>query len=126
MATEVFDKGWVSNRPPTMLFPGELARAQETVYRSGSPGLWRAPGRTRFNVAAEAGPILGLRYCEFDGANGGPAAPILIGQVGSTLRFAAFSAETGSFSDLATNAGSGTHLDAIHYRNHFYLLNGNK
>src|SRR5262249_9183290 len=86
---------------------------------------WKAPGRTRFNVAPEAGAVVGMRFVEFDGAQAGVVDPLVVAQVGTTLRSASFAAETGTFADLATGVGSSAFLDSIHYNNHFFLLSAN-
>lgn len=47
---ETFHLGLVTARDPTLLRPGEVAQADDCVYRPNDPAIHRAPARTAFGV----------------------------------------------------------------------------
>jgi len=96
--TEFFNGGLVTSRHPALLQPGELQRADDTVYREKDPAIWRAPGRTVYNSAAIAATaIKGLAHLTFDGAR----TDQLIAFNGTNLYRSNFTAITGTFAEIA-------------------------
>jgi hypothetical protein len=122
---EPLDQGLVTSRHPTSLRPGELLRADNSVYKPNDPFLYRVPGRTIYGTVVAASKVKGLRFLQFDGVDEGLAANFLIGYVGTTYHSSVFSGRTGTFTSVDTAVGDGTTLDAVHYNNRHYLLNGN-
>jgi len=92
------------------------------VYRNGSTSLFPAAGRNAWGtVSATATAARGLRDVQFDNGD-----HYLIAMAGNVYRKATVTTGPGSFSALATIAsvGSGQTLEAVQYRNRFFLLNG--
>lgn len=110
--------GLVTSRDPSMLGDGELSQAQNCEYRPGDPAVWKVKGRSMFNADAEAAPIAGARYLEFEGATDLFAA--MVG--GAYLK--ADAAGSGSFSPLDATTSGGDALDSVHYNNQHFLMNG--
>jgi len=125
LSHETFDGGLVTARDPATLSPGEVSRAINCIYRPSSPGLWKAPGRVSVNSAALSASAKGLRYMRFETGNGTPLE-VLIAHISAEYQSTTFSAETGlTFASLRTAVGTGATLEAVHYNNRYYLLNGN-
>lgn len=121
---EPFDQGLVTSRHPTSLRPGELIRADNSVYKPNDPILYRSPGRTVYGTVAGSNKVKGLRFLQFDG-NGNTSDNFLIGYIGAAYYASVFSTRTGTFASVDTGVGDGPTLDAVHYNNRHYLLNGN-
>lgn len=66
--TEFFNGGLVTARHPALLNPGELQRADDTVYRDKDPAIWRAPGRQALNATALGSPsaVKGVTHCSYE------------------------------------------------------------
>ena len=105
---------------PMLLKPGQLSSGRNFVYRSGSPAIYRAPGRDVFGaVSAAAVDVNGLRDAQFDEGD-----HILVAMASASYLTAIVS-NTGTFGLLASGLpGVGMQLEAVQYRNRFYLLNG--
>lgn len=118
---EPFDQGLVTARDQAFLQPGELAKADNCVYRPNDPFIQKTKGRTVYNSTPITGSpsVKGLRHLVFDDAN-----PIVVAHHGTSYDYSIMTAETGTFTSLATGVGSGETLDAIQYGNRHYLLNG--
>src|SRR5258708_9014344 len=107
---EKLDQGVVNATDPSLMDPGELVQADDCIYRPNDGALYRAPGRSKFNTAALANPIVGIKYCAFDS----PDPDVLIAHSGGAYWITALAMPT------FVNVGAitpGTTLDAIHYRN---------
>ena len=119
---ESLDGGLVTDRDPAQLKPGQLSAMRNFVYRNGSTSLLPAAGRSAWGtVSATATAVRGLRDIQFDNGN-----HYLIAMAGNKYRRATVATSPQSFSDLATIAsvGSAQSLEAVQYRNRFFLLNG--
>lgn len=117
--TEPLSGGLVTNLDPALLQPGQLSYIQNRVYRADSQSLFRAAGREIFGVvSATATAVEGLRDVKFDNGD-----HYLIGHA-SSVYLSATVGDTGTFGTLASGMGAGSQLEAIHFRNRFYLLNG--
>ncbi len=64
--TELMNGGLVTARHPGLLSPGELQIADDTVYRTLDPSVWRAPGRTSYGTLVSGQPVYGLSYIPFE------------------------------------------------------------
>ena len=119
---EPLDGGLVTDRDPAQLKPGQLSAMRNFVYRNGSTSLLPAAGRAAWGtVNATATAVRGIRDIQFDNGN-----HYLIAMAGTKYRRAPVSTSTQTFTDLATIAsvGSAQTLEAVQYRNRFFLLNG--
>lgn len=47
---ELFSQGVVTARDPSMLKDGEMAVAEDVIYRPNDPAIWKAPGRTAYGT----------------------------------------------------------------------------
>jgi hypothetical protein len=117
--------GWVTSKDPALLAPGQLSNVRNATYhaRTGS-ALSRAFGRSIFGSASAASAeVDGLRDIQFD--NGDHYLVAMVTGADAKYRYASISATgtTAAFTDLATIT-AGTQLEAIHYNNRFFLLNG--
>lgn len=119
--TEDFSQGLVTNRDQATLNRGELTQTDNVFYRPSDHAIHKATLRTKYNSVAisGAGQVKGLRFLDFDTVTG-----ILVAHTGSNYDYTQLSAETGSFSSLASGVGSGTALDSVAYLNQHVLLNG--
>lgn len=123
--------GLVTARHASMLEEGELVVAQDTYYRPNDPGLYRAWGRTRYinnsgQVGNLSGKIKGAVYCPFDPAADGASDDFLIAHRDDDYYVSVFTGRTGTMGGTTiTGVGNGTHLEACHANNHWYLFNGN-
>lgn len=123
--------GVVTSRHASLLSGGELVRADDSRYRPNDPGLWRAWGRTKYitsngQVAGTSGKIVGVAFCPFDPAVDGLSDNFLVALRASTYYVSVFTGRTGQISGTTfPNVGAGTHLDACHAGNKWYLFNGN-
>lgn len=125
LVRELFDKGLVTARDPALLNPGEVQRAINAIYRPNSPGLWKAPGRSAYHAGALPSAIKGLRFLAFDNSKGNPVN-VIVAHDASEYQVSTLTAESGgTFAVLSSSPGSGSSLEAIHYGNRHYLLNGN-
>jgi hypothetical protein len=116
--------GGVWTKPdPSLLEPGQLSAGRNFVYLPGSPAIYRAAGRNVFGAASGAASnVAGLRDAQFDE---GPH--VLAAVVGSALVTALATGVSGNFVVLSANLGGvPSQLEAVQYRNRFYLLNGIK
>jgi hypothetical protein len=120
---ERLDKGLNTIQDPGVLEEGYLSEpTRNCIYVPGKGSLQRAPGRAAFGtVSATAIDITGLRDIQFDNGD-----HYLIAEASSNYFKADITADplTQTFSSFVTAAVSGTTLEAIQYRNRFYLLNG--
>lgn len=107
--------GLVVTRDASLLNQGELTVAEDVHYRPGSPSLYSAPGREKMSGDV-GGEITGLVYCGFD-----EAEDRLVVQVDSEYKLVTVS--TGAVSDL-DDVTPGTSLEAVHFEDRHYLLNG--
>ena len=122
---EPLNGGVWSALDPALLKPGQLSAGRNFVYLGGSPAIYRSWGRGVFGSAsafgggASACNINGLRDAQFDGGD-----HILIA-LASASYLTATVGDTGTFGVLASGLpGVGSQLDAVQYRNRFYLLPG--
>ena len=116
---EPLDKGLVTIRDPALLKPGELSFIRNAVYLPGSQALQRAKGRAAFGTAtASALDVDGLRDVQFDTGD-----HLIVAHV-STAYVTAAVGDTGAFGILASGVNDGTQLEAVHYRNRWFLFNG--
>lgn len=121
--TILFNGGLVTARDPSTLRSdaeyGELSVADDSEYLPNDPGIWPVLGRATFNETAEAGPIVGAGYVQFDSA-----VDRIITLVGTTYRQANI-AETGAFSTLVSGlTGTATLFDQACLGNFHLLMNG--
>jgi hypothetical protein len=118
--TEPLNGGVWSSLDPALLKPGQLSAGRNFVYLAGSPAIYRSWGRSEFGaVSASAVDVNGLRDAQFDGGD-----HILIAAASASYLTAAVG-DTGTFGLLASGLpGVPTQLEAVQYRNRFYLLNG--
>ncbi len=110
--------GLVTSQDISTSADGSLSRANDCYYKPNNLATWKAQGRSKFNAAAEAGSIKGVRGLTFDGAT-----DLLVVHVGTTYRKATL-ATTGAFSDLVTGLTGGDMMDSVHYNNLHILFNG--
>jgi len=110
--------GLVTSRDASLLADGELSVAEDMFYKPNDPAAHKVPGRTIFNITAEAQRITGARYLEFDGVS----VDVFLTQMGSDYRIANAGAN-GTFSSLLSISPGDT-LDSVHYNNDHFLLNG--
>lgn len=127
---EPLSGGWVNARHPALLDIGELGRAENVFYHPNDRGLYRAWGRSLYAQldGAFVGKVKGLRQLSFDDTLDADYDDLLVAYEGSTYHCSVFTGRAGSFAGGAsniTNVGTGATLDAVHYSNRHYLLNGN-
>ena len=105
---------------PALLKPGQLSAGRNFVYLGGSPAIYRSWGRGVFGaVSATAVDVNGLRDAQFDGGDH------IVIAVASSSYLTATAGDTSTFSVLSSGlAGVPTQLEAVQYRNRFYLLPG--
>lgn len=116
---EPLNGGLVTHQDPAMLEEGQLSDIRNMVYRNGAGPLERAKGRAVFGaVSAVATAVNGLRSMQFDNGDN-----YLVARAGTKLRTSPV-ADTGTFSDMATIV-EGTRLEAVQYRNRYFLMTGN-
>lgn len=115
--------GRVDTRDASMLSDGELILATDAYYKPNSPTVWMVPGRQEITTGADD-PIWGVRFLEFDA--GQQYLVTMVGaDGGSKYRIATAALAGVSFSDLVTGlAGTSRTLEAVHFANVQYLLNG--
>ena len=120
--------GLVNSRDESLLEIGELSRADDSEYLPNDPSLHKVSGHTAFNSTAEAGPIKGVAYLEFESSG---STDVLLAHATTTYRSDPVG-DTGTFTDptnfsaqnMATGLTGGTTMDAVHYNDRHYLLNG--
>lgn len=78
--TELLNGGLVTSRIGSLLGPGELQRADDTVYQENDPAIWRAPGRTQYGTVVASQGVLGLAHLPFENRT-----PKMLAYSGSTL-----------------------------------------
>lgn len=125
--TESLSGGLFTSLDPALLQPGQLSDIRNAYYRRGSQALQRAKGRTVFATATGAAvPVLGLRDLQFDNGD-----HFLVGLVSAQAyrrmqipTSVTASAAVGSITDSTMTAIAGKSLEAVHYRNRYFLLNG--
>lgn len=125
MAThkERLNRGLVNIRDPAELEAGELSGGRNFTYFPGDPAIYRSTGRAAFGTAtAAAGEVDGLRHITFDTGDSYLVA-MVTGATQAKYRIAPVG-DTGVFSDLATIATAGSTLEAVHFRNRYFLFNG--
>ena len=119
---EPLNGGLNNGEDPAFLRPGQLADMRNCIYLPGGQALQRARGRTAFgqvSASAVGSAINGLRDITFDNGNA-----YLIAMSSGAYSSAAVG-DTGTFGAITvTSTNYGSQLEAIHYRNRFYLLNG--
>lgn len=120
--TEPLSKGLVTSRDPALLQPGELTDIRNAWYLPGSQALQRVSGRAFYGSASAASAsVPGLRDIRFDNGDGYLVA--MVTGASAKYRYAPI-ATTGTFTDLVTLGSAGTQLEAVHYRNRYFLFNG--
>lgn len=130
---EKLNQGLVTSRQGSLLQPGELTSADDAVYHPNDPAIHRGPGRTEYIPASGtvdiATKIKGLNYLQFDNNLDGDSDSYIIAYIRDTLQdeyhHSVFSSRSGTFTQTEIGVGDGPTLDAVHYRNRYYLLNGN-
>lgn len=116
---EPLDRGLVTIRDPALLKPGELSFIRNAVYLPGSNALQRARGRSAFGTAtASALDVSGLRDLKFDNGNHYLFAHVSASYVSAIV------GDTGTFGVVVSGIGVGTQLEAVQYRNRYFLFNG--
>lgn len=115
----LFGGVWTA-QDPAQLQPGQLSDARNCYWVQGSPALQRARGRASFGAVSATGvDVVGVRDIQFDNGD-----HTLIALASATLASAAVG-DTGVFGVLTSGlAGVGSQLEAVQYRNRFFLLNG--
>ncbi len=112
MHAEHLTGGLVTSRDPSFLESGELQEADDVHLRPNDPSLHLVPSRRSFgSLSAD-----GLAYCGFDNASDRIAA------VSGGNYYVAPAAETGTFAQVGT--GAGTTLAAISIDNRVALVSG--
>lgn len=125
------DGGLCTSRHASLLLPGELTQAQDTYYMPDDVALWRAWGRTKYinssgQIGGSSGKVIGLAYCPFEPYSEGTSADFLVAHRTDKYYTSVFSARTGTVSATTIDGvGTGTHLDAVHAANRWFLFNGN-
>lgn len=125
------DGGLVTSRHASLLGSGELTRADDSRYRADDPALWRAWGRTRYlnsnaQVGGASGKVSGLAYCPFEPTAEGTSDDFIVALKADKYYTSVFTTRTGSLSGTTIDSvGTGTHLDACHANNRWFLFNGN-
>jgi len=109
--------GLVTARDPSLLEPGELSVAYETVYYPNDPSIHSAPGRTQYGTVNGAGQ--GLAYCAFNNAD-----DILLSFSNHTLSYTPYTSTVpGGWSQFfGTIAGSS--LDTVSVGHDHYIYTG--
>jgi hypothetical protein len=116
---EKLDGGLNTIDDPADLEPGELSAGRNWLYLAGPGALDRARGRVSFGVvSATAVDVVGLRDIQFDNSD-----HYLIAAASSSL-FSAVVGDSGSFTNLTTIPAVPNSLEAVQYRNRYYLFNG--
>jgi len=110
LITEFLNGGLVTVRHSALLFPGELQRATDCVYRDKNPSIQRAPGRTVYNVTPLSGGLKGLVQLTFDQNTDQLIAWPQGNGTTSNLYKSDFTALTGTFSVIT---GPGTIANCI-------------
>ena len=129
--TILLSGGLVTSRHASLLDDGELVRADDSRYRANDPAIWRAWGRTKYinsngQVGGSSGKVIGLQYVHFDPTSEGASDNFLVAHRTDKYYTSVFTVRTGTFSGTTIDGvGTGTHLDAIHAKNRWYLFNGN-
>lgn len=109
----------VNAKDAAMLQPGELSDAQNCLFLPGGQALNRARGRVSFGtVSATAVDVVGLRNTQFDNGD-----HYLVAHATASY-LTAVVGDTGTFATLATGIGAGAQLEAVQYRNQWFLFNG--
>jgi hypothetical protein len=118
--TESLDGGVWSALDPALLKPGQLSAGRNFVYLPGSPAIYRSWGRDVFGVvSATACEVNGLRDAQFD------TGDHIVVALASASYLTALAGDTGTFGVLASGLpGVGSQLEAVQYRNRFYLMPG--
>lgn len=120
---ELLNGGVMTGPDPAVLPPGVLSYIRNMVYKPDSNALQRGRGRIAAGtVTASAGDINGLRDMQFDNGD-----HYLIAQTSAALvanYSTAVVADTLTWGVLTTAVTAGTQLEAVHYNNRFYILNG--
>lgn len=113
--------GLVTDRDPAQLNKGQLSYIRNMVYKQGATSLRVAPGRLAIATAATGTPrggVYGLRDMQFD--NG---MHYLVAGVEDMYRYMDIN-NPGTFSTLISGQATGKNIEAIQFRNRYYLLNG--
>ena len=111
--------GLVTDRDPAQLNKGQLSYIRNMVYKQGATSLRAAPGRYIHATAATAGGgVYGLRDMQFD--NG---MHYLVAGVEDMYRYMDIN-NPGAFSTLISGQATGKNIEAVQFRNRYYLLNG--
>ena len=121
--TEPLNQGLVNVRDPSLLRPGELVQCDNMHYLPNDQALYSAKGRTKYNSTAAPALLKGLRHLLFDDVD-----DLLLVHYSAAYAYSVFDNETETggtpFTPLSTAIGTGVTLDAVHYNNKHYLLNG--
>lgn len=120
---EPLNGGLVNVRDPSLLRPGELVQCDDMHYLPNDQAIYCAKGRTKYNTNAAPAAIQGLRHLLFD-----DVTDVLMVHYGTSYAYSIFDNETETggtpFTALFTHVGQGATLDAVHYNDKHYLLNG--
>lgn len=108
--------GLVLSRDASLLQDGELSLANDVHVKPGSPSLHKVPGRTAFNSTGLTAPT-GLAYAPFETED-----DRIIVVDGGSYKTASAAELTGTFSTLASDAG--TSLEAVVLDDRVVLLSG--
>lgn len=114
--SEPLSGGLHTSEDSAFLSEGQLTLMQNLVYEPGSRAVRRARGRLLYASVTGATSVDGLRDIQFDNDD-----HYLVAMASGLYRYSAVSAA--SFTTL-TAITQGEQLDAVHYRNRFFLLNG--
>lgn len=129
--TEYLSGGLVTSRHASILDQTELVTAQDCRYRPNNPAIQRAWGRTKYinangQISGGSVKVKGTAFCAFDPNADGASDNFLIAHVADKYYASVFTGRTGTISGTTIdNVGTGTHLDATHAQNKWYLFNGN-
>lgn len=122
--TEPLSGGLVTARDPAFLMPGELQRAENAFYFPNDDAIYRAPGissRANYFTGITSGTqkaINSLVAVRFDGGQ-----QYIIGQGTDALAY--FDPEVGgNMLEAFTGYSTADRLNAVHFKNHWYLFNG--
>ena len=111
--------GLVTDRDPAQLSKGQLSYIRNMVYKQGATSLRTAPGRLQIATAATAGGgVYGLRDLQFD--NG---MHYLVAGVEDMYRSMDINTP-GTFVTVTSGVATGKNIEAVQFRNRYYVLNG--
>lgn len=115
---EPFDGGFVDARSASMLQPGELTECTSLRYRPGSPSLFGAPDRNRFDQSgAPAQGVRGITLANFDS---GTDYIFTVHANGDVYK----GTHAGAWSSVATSRSAITQATFVQYQNTYYVLDG--